>query len=147
MFSGVVSGLRGKRQNYALPSNVNRYVSPYCSLEWTNCSSSFDQKVRSSICVVYFTKWESSRTAVLYRKAALENILKFTKKNLRRILFFSKVIGSTTLLKRDSSTAIYLWIFCRTPANGCFRKNPCIKTYQKEAVKVLINKKYLGSSK
>ena len=60
-------------------------ASPYFSLEWKNCSSSFNQWIKPEK-------------------------LKFASKDLCRSLFFQKVAGSAALLKRDSGAGAFLWI-------------------------------------
>ena len=54
----------------------------------------------------------SSRPQVFCKKSALKNFVTFTGKYTCRSLFFDKVIGSKseTLLERDSSTGVSLWI-------------------------------------
>ena len=51
-----------------------------------------------------------SRPEVLFcKKVVLINFAKFTRKHLRLILFFNKVVdcGPATLLKRDCSTVVF----------------------------------------
>ena len=47
--------------------------------------------------------WECSK-----KKSALENLLKFSRKDLRRSLFFNKAAGSAALLKIDPSADAFL---------------------------------------
>ena len=70
----------------------------------------FTKKIQTSPPQTKLACFRNSRPVVFCEKGVLRNFAKFTGKHLCQSLFFNKVTGlrPATLLKRDSSTSVFL---------------------------------------
>ena len=68
----------------------------------------------------------SSRLDVFYEKGVLRIFAKFTRKQLRQSLFFSKVAGACNFIKKEALAQVFSCEFCEISKDAFFYRTPLV---------------------
>ena len=96
------------------------YWKNYLKDDISDWSTDHNNWKRLSKIIVPFLAWcQKQPPEIFCKKAFLKNFAIFTGKHLCWSLFLTKlqVLRSATLLKRDSNTSVFLWIYCEILKN------------------------------